>query len=245
MMTITRRQARSLRGIFRRSTLGIAHRGLLPPLLLNADGEQVRVQYRSADLAVEQVIPATGPAIGSVLLPLDALADLEGRDDAPLTLDSIAPDRTVARWTDRGIPQIREYPVPNRPQPGAFPKLPGEWSEVPGDLLDALAAATATTTADSTRYALDCLLLRAGSAGHEVVATDGHQVLIHGGFAFPWEGDVLVRSSPLFAARDLPRDRPWAVGRTATHVALRCSPCTIWLAVPADARYPRIDQIVP
>ena len=245
MITITRRQVRSLRGVFRRSTLGIAHRGPLPPLLLVADGEQVRVQYRSADLAVEWVIPVVGPASGSVPLPLDALADLEGRDDAPLTLDPVAPDRTVARWADRGIPQASEYPVPTRPQPGAFPEPPAAWSEVAGDLLDALAAATATTTADSTRYALDCLLLRAGSTGHEVVATDGHQVLIRGGFAFPWAGDVLVRSSPVFAARDLPRDRPWSVGRTATHVALRCGPGTIWLAVAADVRYPRIDQIVP
>ncbi len=245
MITLTRRQVRTLRGVFRRSILGIAHRGVLPPLQFTSRGDQVCARYRYGDLAVEQLIPATGPATGTVLLPLDALADLEGRDESPLTLEAVAPDRTVARWSDRGIPQVRDYPVPTTPAPAPFPEPPDAWSAAPGDLLDALAAATATTTADSTRYALDCLLLRSGPAGHEVVATDGHQALIRGGFAFPWAGDVLVRGTPLFAARDLPRDRPWAIGRTATHVALRCDPYLILLEVRTDARFPRVDSIFP
>ena len=245
MMTITRRQARSLRGVFRRSTLGIAHRGPLPPLTLIADGDKIRVRYGSAYLAVELVVPAAGPSAGSVPLPLDALADLEGRDDAPIALDPVAPDRTVARWADRGIPQAREYPIPARPQPGAFPALPAEWSDAPAGLLDALAEATATTTAGSTRYALDCLLLRGDPAGGELVATDGRQALIRRGLGFPWDGDVLVPGSPVFACRDLPRDRPWQVGRTDTHVVLRCDSTLIALTIRVDARFPRVDEVFP
>ena len=243
MIAIARRQARALRGVLRRSTLGIAHRGPLPPLILLADGEMVRVRYVAADLAVELVVPAAGPSSGSVALPLDALADLEGRDDAPLALDPVAPDRTVARWADRGIPQAREYAVPARPQPGAFPALPVEWREASPALLDALAEAAATTTAGSTRYALDCPLLRSGPAGGEVVATDGRQALIRRGLDFPWDGDVLVPGSPAFACRDLPRDRPWQVGRTGAHVVLRCDSTTIALAIRTEARFPRVDEV--
>jgi hypothetical protein len=41
MITITRRQARRLRGVFRRSVLGIAHRGIIPPLVLRAEGTKL------------------------------------------------------------------------------------------------------------------------------------------------------------------------------------------------------------
>lgn len=238
MILLTRPQLRSVRDLFRRSALGIAHRGPLPPLLLHADGDLVRVQYVSADLAVEHVLPAAGPSAGSAALPLDALAELGGRGEALLALDSTAPGRTIVRWTDRGIPQCREYAIPDRPQPGAFPEGPADWSEVPGNLLDALAAATA----GSTRYALDCLLLRGDGA---VVATDGHQALVRGGFAFPWRDDLLVAGTPLFAVRDLPRDRPWCVGRTESHVLLRGDATTIALAIRTGVRFPRVDDIFP
>jgi hypothetical protein len=126
-----------------------------------------------------------------------------------------------------------------------FPEVPAAWSEVPADLLTALAEATATSADDDTHYALSCLLLKAGRGGHSVVATDGRQVLIRGGFVFPWDGDVLIRRSPIFASRELPRDRPWAIGRTGTHVALRCDPWTILLEIQTSARFPRVDMIFP
>ncbi len=113
------------------------------------------------------------------------------------------------------------------------------------DLLDALSEATATAGEDSSRYALGCLLIKEGRDGREVVATDGRQVLIRGGFRLPWAGEVLVRSSPIFEARELPRDRPWSIGRADSHVALRCGPWTLHLEVQADARFPRVDMAFP
>ena len=47
-----------------------------------------------------------------------------------------------------------------------------------------------------------------------MAATDGQQLLTHGGLPLPWVGDVLIRRSPVFACPALPRDRPLAVGRT-------------------------------
>ena len=77
-----------------------------------------------------------------------------------------------------------------------------------------------------------------------MVATDGRQLLVQGGFTFPWDGDVLVRRSPVFACKGLPRDRPVAVGKTDAHVALRVGPWTLYLEVQ-DARFPRVDQAIP
>src|SRR5260370_36536586 len=101
----------------------------------------------------------------------------------------------------------------------------------PDGRLGALAEAAATAAEDDSRYALSCLALR-GASG-TVAATDGRQVLVQGGFAFPWEGEVLVRRSPLFACRELPRELPVSIGRTGTHVVLRVGPRDLRLEGPA------------
>ena len=199
MITLLRRQAHALRAVLRRSVLGIAHRRPVAPIVFSVEDGQLRARYRYAHLAIEHATPLAWPSGGSAALPFDALAEVEGRDDSILALDPVAPDRTVARWSDRGNPRVHEYTVPTLDEIAAFPELPAAWSEVPADLIAALAEATATSADDDTRYALSCLLLKSGQDGHEVVATDGRQVLIRGGFAFPWAGDVLNRRSLLFA----------------------------------------------
>ena len=243
MITISRRQARRLRGLFRRSVLGIGQRGpTIPPLVFRAEGSQLRAQHRYNGLAVKHSEPGVFGPQEAIALPLDALADVEGKDDSPVVLEAVAPDRTVVRWEDRGIPQCREYAVTPPEALAAFPEPPRSWTDLPGAVLDALAEATATGSDDSTRYALNCLQL--GGASRQVVATDGRQLLVQGGFGFPWTGDVLVRRSPVFASKELPRDRPVSLGRTETHVVIRSGPWTLFLEV-REARFPRIEQVVP
>ncbi|CAN5909094.1 hypothetical protein BH23PLA1_BH23PLA1_42600 [soil metagenome] len=244
MITLTRIQARRLRTVFRRRRLGIHHKGLVPPLVFSNDPNTgLRVRHHRPPLAVECLLPATADSSGPVLLPLDALADFEGKDGATVVLETSAPGRTVARWSDRGIPQIREYAVPALDSLPAFPGPPEGFQSVPAGLLDALAEASATTDSASTRYALDCLQLR-GETG-EIIATDGRQILIRGGFSFPWPGDVLVRGTPACAAPDLPRDRPIRIGKTEGHVVLVVGPWTFYLAIATEARFPRIENAIP
>ena len=123
MITITRRQARRLRAVFRRHALGIAHRGPVPPLVFRADPDVgLRVRHHLPDLAIEHVLPGTDRPEASIALPLDALADFEGKDDVAVILEAAAPGRTVVRWEDRGIPQTREYAVPELVEPAAVPR---------------------------------------------------------------------------------------------------------------------------
>src|SRR5207253_462226 len=96
------------------------------------------------------------------------------------------------------------------------------WAPQPLGLLAALGHAASTTAREGTRYALHRLQLR-GCRG-EVVATDSKQLLVQGGFAFPWTDDVLVAVAGVFAAPELPCDAPVAVGRTATHVWVMVGP---------------------
>jgi hypothetical protein len=243
MLTLTRRQARCLRSVFRRSALGLIQRGPVPLLLLRAEGRQLRAHYRYGALAIEHATACDSRSEGIVALPLDALAEFEGRDETTVVLEATAPERTAARWVDRGIPQTREFTVPALDTPGPLPALPTVWSDVSIGLLDALAEATASACDDSTRYALGCILLK-GSAG-EIAATDGHQLLVQGGYDLPWSGNVMIRRAPVFASKALPRDRPLEIGKTATHIVLRIGPWTIFLEVQTEGRFPDVARAIP
>ena len=243
MITITRETARRLRSILRRSVLGITYRGTIPPLLLRAEGTQLRAHYRYGPVAVEHIESGPFGPVSSIALPLDALADFEGRDGKPVAIEAAGPDRTMVRWEDRGIPQIREYEVTPLDDLEPFPEPPETWESGSQELLAALAQAAETGTSDSPRYALDCIQLR-GTA-RKIVATDGHQLLIRSGCAFPWDGDVLIKGLPIFAARGLPREQPVQIARTDTHVVLRIGPWTIFSEIQRDARFPSVEDVIP
>jgi hypothetical protein len=84
MITLTRRRARALRGLFRRAALGIGTRGPVPPLVLRVDGSVLRARHRYAALAVECDLGRFAGPDEEVALPLDALAEFEGRDETPV-----------------------------------------------------------------------------------------------------------------------------------------------------------------
>jgi hypothetical protein len=243
MISITRRQARQLRSIFRRSTLGLAHKGVAPPVVLHVEGTQLRAHYRYGALAVEFVTAFSYQPHESIAVPLDALADVEGSDDSPVIVEAVAVGLTVARWTDRGVPQTREYGVPTLDTLDVFPDSPATWTPAAPGLLTALAEACETATEGSHRYALDCLKLQ-GDTG-QIAATDGCQLLIERGFTFPWSGDVLVKRTPVFSAKGLPRDQPVSLGKTDSHVVIRVGPWTFFLEVQTGVRFPDLDCVLP
>jgi len=240
VISMTRSQGRALRAIFRRSVLGINNRGLIPPLVLRAETTNLRAQYRYDALAVEYVQEGVFRPEETIAVPLDALTDFGGRDEAPVVFEDSDARQTVVRWTDRGIPQVREYTVTAPPE---FPEQPATFETISAELLDAMAEAREVSIEDSPRYALSCIQMRGRAS--EIVATDGHQLLIQGGFRFPWEDDLLVCRTRIFASKELPRDRPVEIGKTDGHVFLRVGAWTIALEIQTEGRYPRVDQVIP
>jgi hypothetical protein len=109
-------------------------------------------------------------------------------------------------------------------------------------LLNALNEAVATAAAASTRYALDHVQLK--GAG-EVIASDAKQLLIQGGFDFPWNDDVLVSRVGLAAVKSLTRFEAVQVGRTEGFVWIRTGPWSIALPIATDGRYPDVHAIIP
>jgi hypothetical protein len=93
------------------------------------------------------------------------------------------------------------------------------------------------------RLALLRVQLR-GKAG-QVVATDGKQLLIQRGFAFPWSEDVLVPRVPVFGSKELAGEKNIEVGRTTSHVAVQTGDWTFLLAIDTDSRYPDVNGVIP
>jgi hypothetical protein len=78
-----------------------------------------------------------------------------------------------------------------------------------------------------------------------VIGTDGRQLLLQKGFAFPWKEDLLIPAAPVFGCAELPRDAPASVGRTDTHVCVGVGPWTLHLALDKDSRFPQVERAVP
>src|SRR5206468_6639609 len=112
--------------------------------------------------------------------PLEAISAFAGRGEEVVALEAAGPDKVQARWSDAGVPQVVEYETPDAVTQPTFPPLPDSFVGNPAALIGALDEAVHTTATDATRYAMHRLLLR-GQSG-EVAATDGQQLLVHGGF---------------------------------------------------------------
>jgi hypothetical protein len=78
-----------------------------------------------------------------------------------------------------------------------------------------------------------------------VVATDGRQLLIRGGFPLPWDEDLLVPRLPALGLRDLRKEKPLAVCCSQEHVVLRLGPWTFFLAIDRTTRFPDVRAVVP
>jgi hypothetical protein len=241
-IALTRCLARQLRAVFRkcyRKPLG-PH----PPLVKlqgGRDGLKVSVAHQEVSIAYHQ--PGTCPACDGLYLPLEALADFEGRTQDSVRLETVAPHKTLARWQEASVPQVVEYAVENAEKQPEFPKVPAPLHRCEPGILQALDQAVQTASPDAFRYAINRLQLR-GKAG-EIIATDGKQLLIQGGFTFPWQENLLVPRLAAFGCKELGDDPIVEIGRTNTHVVLRIAAWTFFLKIDADARYPDVDAVIP
>lgn len=241
MIQITRSLARQLRAIIRKSVLVGASRYALQSVALRTDEQGLRIRVPGPEVAVEYHQPGALPP-ETICLPTEALDNFAGAKDTSVLLETIAPGTVQARWDDGGVPQVQEYSVK---EGDAFPEFPEAAAWVPQEprLLTALAEAVGTTAKETVRYALTRIQLRGGKAG-QIVATDGRQLFMEGGFRFPWDDHFLIPAVSVFGSKALPR-AAIAITRTAAHLGVRIGPWTFWLLIDTAGRYPRVEDVIP
>ncbi len=242
MICITRRQIRSLRPLFRRTALGITSRSQVSLVVFSADERGLRAHGLSPHVAVECVVHTESKASAQAVIPLEALADLEGRDDTVVVIEPENGRAVTVSWTDQGIPVTRSFNLRTERTSTEFPELPAQFTPCSSEIIEALAEVNEITGDDSPRYALDSIEIR-GATG-EVAATDGHQLLIRSGLRWPWAETLLIHRSSVFAAKGwLGSDL--SVGRTEKHIVFHSGPWTIAMAIRTNVRFPKFDEVIP
>ena len=239
MITLTRSQVRRLRVVFRRSALGITHRGIVPELVLRAEGGQLRAQHRYCDLAVEYVEPGNYRPAASRRHPARRPGRLRGpgRHARRPRVRRPGPDRRpVGGPRHPAEPRVRPHHA-RRPRWSRCPALPATWASNPAELLDGpgrgdrdqhrpTRPGTPSTASSSRAAAARSSPPTAGNCWSAPAS------------ASPGPSDLLIKGSPIFACRALPRDQPVEVGRTDTHVVFRVGPWTICLRDPEGGPVP-------
>ncbi len=242
MIELPRSLARDFRAVLRRALAEQAPRGPLPAVLCRAGPDGLALHAAQDEVAVRYHRAGDHPpaALG---FPAAALATFEGAGAGLAVLEETGVGRGRARWQEAGAARAAEFPTVPPDRVPSFPEEPAAPTPVAAGFLAALGEAARTTAERGGRLALARVQLRGGRG--EVVATDGRQLLVQGGFPLPWEGDVLVPAVPAFAGRLLAAATPVAVGRTETHVFVHAGPWTFALAADAGARYPEVRDVIP
>jgi len=191
MITITRRQARRLRGVLRRPVLGIHRRDPVPPLVFRTTESEFRVEFQYQSLAAAYIGPAKETLIGdTIALPLESLADIEGSSEAPVRLVPDGFERMVAIYDSVGVGRRHEYDVPPMLTLEPFPETPRVWTPCPASLVVSMTTFAGAYGNDSTTD-LDNEAKR-GQAALALCRLLGGQVLLLG----TTRTHVAVRSGP-------------------------------------------------
>ncbi len=242
MIQITRVQARQFLNVLRKSVPVGTPRGQRLLLVLQVNNAGLRIGASLLEVAMELHLPGNR-SVDEIMLPAEGLADVQGRTDEVVTLENHEQESVQARWNDAGVPQVHEYPIIDREKIQRCPESPKKMVPMPAGFLPALMNAGQTAAREPVRYALTRLQLR-GSSG-ELIATDGHQVLIQNGFSFPWKEDLLVPAIPAFGCRELAQDASVFIGRSEKHVCVQVGPWTFHLLLDAEGRFPKVEAVIP
>src|SRR5215469_15306626 len=194
-----------------------APRGPWPLLLCRAGEDGLTLHARDGDLAVRHHRPGKHPP-DAIAFRANLLAEFEGRAEPCVTLEQVTFGKGRASWDEGGVPRSLEFDTVTPDSVPQLPARPKKLAPVPDEFLAALAEAARTAGRESARLAVSRVLLR-GKAG-AVVATDGRQLLVQGGFPLPWPDDVLVPRVPAFGCRELEGAAPVRLGRSESHVAV-------------------------
>jgi hypothetical protein len=242
VIAIPRSLARTYRTVLRRCLSPPGTRPEPPLVLAQSDGQTLTLQACGPDVAVRYTARIAGAA-GTMAFRASVLAQVEGKTDEPAALEESAPRRGRATWTEGGVPQTVEFDTADPTKLPELPRVPSRLSAVPEPFLVALGEASRVAAKESTRFAICHVQLR-GKAG-QVVATDGRQMLIQGGFQFPWDDDVLVPRLPLLDLPGMSLSDPAGLARAGDHLILRVGVWAFWLALDTTGRFPDVEGAIP
>jgi len=241
MFVIDRRLAQTLRAVLRRGSDETPARADRLPVVFRQGTHGLLVTACTEEFAMACTVP--GPVgEGVFACAAGALAAFEGRTDDPVEL-APGPETIRARWIDNGIPQQHDLLALAVDGLPVMPAGPKQFTPMPAALLPALHEASISTIHTPNKYALNRIQLK-GRAG-QVIGSDSRQLLVQGGFTFPFTEDLLIPRSGLFNLPALLNESEVALGRTETHLALRVGNWSFTWLIDAKGRFPDAACLIP
>src|SRR5829696_8887777 len=158
MLTIPRSTALWFRSILKRSVMLDAFRTAWPVVLCRAGQGELTLEAGQGGFAVRLAVESAATS-GALAFRGDLLSRFEGRDDTPVTLEAVGPNKGLARWADGGVPQSAEFDTFPPEDAPPFPDEP-RLTAMPEGFLPALAEAIRTTAKHHARTGLTRVLLR-------------------------------------------------------------------------------------
>jgi hypothetical protein len=243
MIALDRREARRFCAAVRRCVAG-RPRGLAPPIHLQQSKHSLTLATALDEVAIALRLPTHDSSTARLVTPWAMLNASAGNDQGVVTLEEGNAGCLLCRWMERGESKQFECPaVPQEWQRQALP-LPQTMAAVDPSLLAALHACGQTAArSDNSQYALARVQLR-GQSG-DIVGTDGRQLLLWSGFAFPFADNVLVPAVPVFGCREFTTETDIRIGRSAQHVVVAAGPWTVWMTLDTTSRFPDVSTVLP
>jgi hypothetical protein len=238
MLQMNRRLVKQLKTVFRRA-LNLPTRGMMPTIELTGGPDGLRIRCATCNAFAKFYLKGPQPD-ETMFIPFELLGKIEGDREVSVEICS-RDDGVVATWLDGSVPQVAQCPRPEVVTKD-WPAMPEVMTENPPALLASLAEASATSDPISGWRALDCIQLQGGNG--KIVATDGKQLLVQSGFAFGWEGDILIPASRLFGTKQLAGNEPVLVGCSDGWFVLRIGPWTFWEQINKDGCFPNVESII-
>ncbi|MHB8736462.1 MAG: hypothetical protein ACYC6M_14260, partial [Terriglobales bacterium] len=240
MIVMPRHVARFCRAVCKRLLPRGSPRNRPVPIGLLAGPDGLRVRFAHGEAVLEYLHPVPSET-ARFILPLEALADCEG-SSGDATIRALDANRVEITCTGAKALPPHSYSCAGLSM-SDVPAWSGAEISNSVELLAALDRAMQTTARESVRFALQRILLR-GRQG-EVVATDGKQLLIEGGFRFPWPHDLLLPRVNVFAAPELAGGQSVRVALSAGHALFGTGGWTVALKVIEGERFPPVDTVIP
>jgi hypothetical protein len=242
MLTFPRAAVRAFRAVIRKGIVGRG-REPAPPVVLLPDAEAVTFLVHLPAVVIAYRVPTDPTGSVPMVVPIAAFETVAGSGNDSVTIEPKGKLRAELRWSERGQPQTQSLELERFTASHERPAEPPALAPMPPEFLSALHEAGRTAGASSSRYAFDRIQLK-GRSG-EVIASDAHQVYLHGGFRFPFKEDLLLPALPIFGAVELGHETEIGLGLTETHVVLRIGPWTVWWPLDKTGRYPDVAAVVP
>lgn len=241
MFLLERRVAWLFRAALKRCFDTTTSRADQTPVQIHLGKDGLMMHASAPEIAVVYSDPAqTGK--GVFTFPVSHFGEFEGRTADPIEMALLRPDMAGARWSVRGRSKERELPLTEPEAVAKVPELPKKFSPMPSNFLSALHD-VGEVVGPATKYAVNRIQLR-GKAG-EVVGTDTRQLLVSGGFKFPFTNDLLIPRSGIFGLLPLQANEEVGIGQTDTHVVIRVGPWMFAFFIDKQGRYPDVMSVVP